>query len=992
MDRIARPLAVVVVVVLFVNLALAAPATSLGAEGTVDYLKQIKPLLAERCFACHGALKQAGGLRLDTAAAIRKGGDSGAAVDVKHVSASVLLARITAASIDERMPPEGEGAALKPEEVERLQAWIAAGAAGPTDEHPESDPRSHWSFRPPVRPPVPQVKNSAWVRNPIDAFLAAEHERRGVQPQPEADPALLCRRLYLDLTGLPPTREQLAEFVRSYSITPSLQHSAAKVTESGSARVMEKEKAYLALVDRLLASPQYGERWGRHWMDIWRYSDWWGLGEDIRNSQKHIWHWRDWIVESLNADVGYDEMIRQMLAADELYPDDLDKLRATGYLVRSYFRFNRQSWLDEVVTHTSKGLLGLTLNCAKCHDHKYDPFAQTDYYKLRAFFEPYQVRTDLVPGEADLTKDGIPRVFDCDLDAPTYRFIRGDEFKPVKDEPLAPGFPELLLSVNLKIEPVKLPPTAYQPGLRPWVFDNQLKLAEERIATAREELAKAQQALVDGRRKLAVAHFLGKRPAAATPPAPIAANDAKSSAAAAPTAAPLPSYAELQAARVAAEKALAAAELELPALRARGDADRARTSGKDDAAKEAAIAAYAAEKRSALAAAVAALAKRELELVRAPTDKRIGPQKRVDEARADVTKAEAVVAAIDKDPRKRADYTPLRGAQKAPASSTETADERDRPFPKTSTGRRTALAKLLTDRQNPLVARVAVNHIWMRHLGKPLVPTVFEFGRKGLPPTHPELLDWLAVEFMEGSGDRGQGSVSDSASSALAPRPSPLTPAPWSMKHLHRLIVTSSAYRMSSSTADNATAAKADPDNVSYWHRTPIRLEAQVVRDSLLHLAGELDLTMGGPTLNPVAQQFTKRRSIYFTHSHNEHHRFLAMFDDADVLECYRRDQSIVPQQALALANGKQSLEAAAAIAAHLNQLPETKPDDEFIRQAFTTVLCCAPTSDEVAACREALVEWRKLPPFEKGTDVAQRARINLVHALLNHNDFVTLK
>lgn len=205
------------------------------------------------------------------------------------------------------------------------------------------------------------------------------------------------------------------------------------------------------------------------------------------------------------------------------------------------------------------------------------------------------------------------------------------------------------------------------------------------------------------------------------------------------------------------------------------------------------------------------------------------------------------------------------------------------------------------------------------------------------------------------------------------------------MKYLHRLIVTSSAYRMSSSSAGNETAAAQDRDNVYYWRMNPIRLEAQVVRDALLHLSGELDLTLGGPSVNPAKNEFSPRRSLYFVHSHNEHHRFLAMFDDADVLDCYRRDQSIVPQQALALANAKQSLEAAGKIAAKLATRPEAKSDDGYIRTAFTTILAYAPTVDEQAACRAALHEWRKLGD-------ADRARTNLVHALLNHNDFITVK
>ena len=241
---------------------------------------------------------------------------------------------------------------------------------------------------------------------------------------------------------------------------------------------------YEQLVDRLLNDPRYGERWGRHWMDIWRYSDWWGLGQELRNSQKHIWHWRDWIVESLNDDTSYDEMIRQMLAADELYPEDLGKLRATGYLARNWFLFNRDPWMDEIVEHVSKGFLGLTMNCSKCHDHKYDPIQQVDFYRMRAFFEPYHVRTDVVPGVSDLVQDGIPRVYDGLLDKPTFLYIRGNEKTPDSSMVITPGVPKLLSFKPIQINPVMLPVSAWQPARRPWVLKAYLDAAREKCETA----------------------------------------------------------------------------------------------------------------------------------------------------------------------------------------------------------------------------------------------------------------------------------------------------------------------------------------------------------------------------------------------------------------------------------------------------------------------------------------------------------------------------
>ena len=248
----------------------------------------------------------------------------------------------------------------------------------------------HWAFQTPKRPAVPEVKDASRVRNPIDAFLTREYEKKGLAPLREADKHTLLRRVYLDLIGLPPTPEQVRAFVADTF-----------------------DSAYEKVVDQLLASPQYGERWGRHWMDVWRYSDWYGSGaNEVRNSQRHIWQWRDWIVESLNADKGYDQMIVEMLAGDEIAPTDPKTLRATGFLARNWFRFNRNVWLQDTIESTTAAFQGITLKCARCHDHKYDPFAQEEYYRFRAFFEPHDVRIDRVAGQPDMKKAGLPRVYD----------------------------------------------------------------------------------------------------------------------------------------------------------------------------------------------------------------------------------------------------------------------------------------------------------------------------------------------------------------------------------------------------------------------------------------------------------------------------------------------------------------------------------------------------------------------------------------------------
>jgi hypothetical protein len=1058
------------------------------AAGRVDYLRDIKPVLAARCYACHGGLQQKSGLRLDTVALMKKGGDKGPAIVAGKSGESALVAHVTGKGRT-RMPPRSEGEGLKKDEIARIRAWIDEGAIGPTDEKAESDPRDHWAFRPPVRAVPPVVKNAAWVRNPIDSFLAAGHEKKGLVPQPEADRRVLLRRVTIGLTGLPPTAEEMKAFLEDRS-----------------------PGAYEKVVRRLLSSPRYGERWGRHWMDVWRYSDWWGLGAEVRNSQKHIWHWRDWVLESVNEDKGYDQMVREMLAADELYPTDQGRLRATGFLARPYFKFNRNTWLEDVVEHTSKGLLGLTMNCAKCHDHKYDPIAQEDFYRFRAFFEPYQLRTDITGGETDFEKDGVPRAFDCNLTAPTYLFVRGDEKRPRK-KPLLPGLPAVLLREKLVVRPVDLPPEAHSPGAHPETLKAYLRIAEKDIEAARGKLAVARAALAEAGKKPLVGvklkalvrdDFAKERPefwekkagkwkyqggkllqeadgpiravlrlkqapptdfvaklrytptggkmwlstgtsfdvagdnevlvylsafkggpkvqvsykqggAYVYPPGgmvalPVKLNeeqalvvrargqllnvevngrhvlsyrlpiprkagamelityDARVSLAefelsALPVtammvpvggkAAPRVLTAEQAKLSVAAEeKGLATALLRPEVLKASVAADRAKLVSAADA-KELARKASQAERRWKQAQAEEAVARAELEVALAPATGRVAAEKKLAAARA------ARTVLLKKADEMSEVYASLRGSLKTLESNVETQASRDRLFPRASTGRRSALARWITARDNPLAARVAVNHIWARHFGRPLVKTVFDFGRKGAAPSHPELLDWLACELVE-SG--------------------------WSMKHVHRLIVTSSAYRMSSASAGAGKERKADPENLAFWRMNSVRMEAQVVRDGLLSLAGELDSKIGGP---PVpANAATMRRSMYFFHSHNEQNRFLSIFDDANVLECYRRSESILPQQALALENSALAQDAAEKIAARI----DASGEGAFIKAAFELVLCQSPSAAERAACAEALAEWKAIAVREKRGDPARPARAALIHSLLNHNDFVTIR
>jgi hypothetical protein len=933
--------------------------TLVSAAEPVDYLREVRPVLAARCFTCHGAVRQKNGLRLDTAAFIRQGGEHGPAIQAGDSTHSLLVERVSGMKGQPRMPPKSEGTPLTDQQIATLRAWIDQGAKAPPDAIPPN-PREHWAFRVPVRPDVPRTSHMREGQNPIDAFLAAVQERQGLRPLPPTSKDLWLRRVYLDLIGLPPTREELHAF-----------------------RADDTRDAYDKVVDRLLASPGYGERWGRHWMDIWRYSDWFGLGQEVRFSHKHLWHWRDWIVESLNADKGYDRMIQEMLAGDELAPADPQTLRATGFLVRNWYIFNRNFWLEDVVQHTSRAFLGLTFQCARCHDHKYDPIAQADYYRFRAFFEPHLVRLDRVPGEPNRDKAGLPRVYDALLDTPTYLFTRGDENHPYKSRALQPGVPEIL-GGQVAITPVSLPLTASCPDKQDFIIQELLASKERAITQAKAAREKAEQNVAQTKQALAAAidaddKALAKLRGLADKPA-----EAKSVQAAAVQAAAALAKAQ-QAARSAPEElrqahvGLALAEARHTASQAVLRAEHLEDAGGRDkaseawtkAAQEAALAqrqlAALEAKHNQIAAhraatrAQASLDGLTVTVENHKDDKNLPAS--LQKAATELVEARAKLDAADRQlvqaeaalqqPVTTA-YTPRPLAfPRAPISYREQPP--NTPYPKVSSGRRLALARWITDRNNPLTARVAVNHIWARHFGEPLAASVFDFGLRTKQPLHHDLLDWLAVEFME-SG--------------------------WSMKQLHRLLVTSQAYRLSSAgeRADDSNL-RIDPDNRSFWHMNLRRLEGEVLRDSLLHLAGRLNPALGGPDLPVAIAETGTRRTIYYRYARDDRISFLTLFDAPSVEECYRRHETIVPQQALVMSNSKMVLTRAVELAAVIRH--EVGQDDNqqtriaFISSAFERILGRLPTEPEQAECAAAL---------------ASLSRVDLVHVLLNHNDFITIR
>jgi len=1179
-----------------------------GSRAQTDpghYERELKPVLKARCYPCHGALKQQAGLRLDTAALLRKGGDSGAAVIPGEPQTSLLLHRVTATMAEHRMPPEGEP--LTAAQIELIRAWIADGAVSPNGEQPESDPREHWAFQVARQLPLPlpaaDRPNAPFGRgdNAIDAYLDARLQSQGITPRPAASRSALLRRLYIDLIGMPPPQEELL-----------------------SLEADDAPDACDRVVDRLLHDPRHGERWGRHWMDIWRYSDWYGRRDvnDVRNSASQIFRWRDWIVKSLNAGKGYDRMIQEMIAADELFPEDYEAGVATGYLIRNYYSLNANDWMRSVVEHTGKAFLGLTFNCAHCHDHKYDPVVNDDYFRMRAFFEPVYIRQDRIPGEADpgifqdytysgsrgVQRLGAVRVFDRQSDAPTWFYTGGDERNRVTDRgSIPPGVPSFLSAERLRIEPQPLPPRAWYPGLRPEIqaamlADAQAALARaesaraameasaagdqanvvpqeviDRLAQAESEYRAAEQhaqlagrsTAISGKQSLLLDATTGRRivqnrlrelkavesgsqlsfklriirdahlnfqfvkdqvqgltagylafdagrilayvsgkpgeteigrydfaggqrdlevdllllPAedravatirAANPasllvdqasltlngwnptidPKQTVSFDARtgslaaiddlvwsgpresasataverprllafdfeppryregadlvgidgwetSSFSVAPATSVIATMLDSQELREAAAKLLAARRVvELPMMRRRlADADwiAART---EQESLEARIAAEnsrylgsedpdrAQKMRTASAAErQARLAKAERDLQAAEVAVTDAESKSGDDA----ARAKNLEAAIKNRNAARESLEKLRQSPEAGADATDYTPLSTQ-FPRTSTGRRRALAEWMTRADHPLTARVAVNHIWTRHFHAPLVASMYDFGRNGARPSHPELLDWLAVDFAHHD---------------------------WDMKRLHRLIVGSRAYRRDSKSQpatlpgdagqsavrSASDSSRSDPENRLLWQMNAARMEAEVLRDSLLYVAGRLDLRQGGVELENKESLTSFRRSLYYS-SHPESGGkgpLGELFDGPDPLDCYRRVSSVVPQQALVLTNSEWVAQLAAELVRSWREQNPTdarqsaepladRIDDLFIVAMFQRILTRGPTQEELRICRDAMTRQRQLASDAQDMDPIARARESIVRILMNHNDFLTVR
>ena len=813
-------------------------------EGLKFYEQEVRPILSANCFKCHSheAKKAKGGLVVDSLGGLLKGGDTGPAI-VPGAPDKSLLIRAVRQVDDELKMPQG-GKKLSQDQIDRLVRWVKMGAPAPAAETgikaartkiTEED-RAWWAYQPVREPPVPAPlapdpsppstgergehapADDTWCRNAIDRFIYAKLAAEGLNPSPEADRAALCRRVTFDLTGLPPTPTEVDAFLAD--LAPG---------------------AYERLIDRLLASPRYGEHWARHWLDLARYAESDGFRAD--GYRPNAWRYRDYVIRAFNEDKPYDRFVLEQLAGDEIAPDDPEALAATAFQRHTIYEYNqvdcRSQWADmlnDLTDVTGDVFLAMGMGCARCHDHKFDPILQKDYYSLQAFFAGFVPRDDI---------------------------------------PLA--------AQRQRAE--------YQARLAKW---------EALTADLRKQIDQLE----------AKARAAGTRRAHKRFPPDIQAILDK----------PAPARTPLE------EQLYCLAYRQVDFEYTRVDTRMKKEEIKEVTALRRKLAAFDAYRPAPLPAAM--------------TVADVGP-----------VAPPTLIPRKGKQPVEPA-FPEVLG-EKAPAITPPPAAPH-------STGRRTALARWMTRADNPLTTRVIVNRLWQYHFGRGLVATSSDFGKLGEKPSHPELLDWLAVRFVKDG---------------------------WSFKKMHRLILTSATYRQSALAPAPPVAIKKDPENRLLWRGSTRRLDAEQIRDAILAATGELDLHMSGPG----APASTPRRSIYIKVLRNKHDPLLDVFDAPEgFTSTAQRNVTTTPTQALLLFNGKQLQQRAQAFA---QRLAREHPGglEEQVTAAYRLAYGRPPEPAEQTRAMEFLHEQARHPEGRGAGPgpPAASALVDFCHALLNSNEFV---
>lgn len=826
--------------------------------------KKVRPVLAENCFSCHGPKKQFSNLRLDSHELLLKGGDGGVVVVPGKPEESSLISAIRYESYE--MPPTGK---MNDDAIAALESWVKMGAPWPkespvtTAEQAAKLADTHWSFQPIRNPTPPEVKHKDWVRDPIDRFILAQLEEKGLTPSPIADKRTLIRRATIDLTGVPPTPEEIHNFLAD-----------------------ESPESFGRVVDRLLESPRYGERWGRYWLDVARYADTKGYVFQDERRYPYSYTYRDYVINSFNNDLPIDRFIVEQLAADQLPKEEQrnsQALAAMGFLtVGRRFLNNVHDIIDDRIDVTTRGLMGLTVACARCHDHKFDPVPTADYYSLYGIFASSQEPDQLpeLPSTAPPEQVAQFQKELSDIQNEIDQFLAGKQKE---------------FSEKFRTRVADFLEAAYQMQFNPRhekreSFAKKLDVDESLLGAFVERLKQE----VQPRKKaddpvFGIWHAFEKIPAD------------QFAAKASQLVSDLQQQNQMH--PVIAEALLATPPKDMQEVVQRyGQAllTVAQAADPNDPAKQ-------------IIDAVAVLPKDQLPRAFNRADR---DQFRKRESKLEALKAShpgappRAMVMVDKpdlyNPFVFVRGTPGRRGDSVPRRFLEVLSEGERKPFQNSSGR-LEMAKEIVSDDNPLTARVFVNRVWLNHFGLGIVRTPSDFGVQGEPPTHPELLDHLAYTFREDG---------------------------WSLKRLHRRIMLSSTYQQESHIRPDCQ--QADPENRLVWRQNRRRLDFEAMRDSLLFVAANLDESKGGKSVDITSDNYSNRRSVYGFIDRQNLEGLFRTFDLASPnASSPQRFVTTVPQQALFLMNSKFIADQSRKLAQRIDSLPV----EERIGHLYETLL-----------------------------------------------------
>ncbi|WP_233578199.1 PSD1 and planctomycete cytochrome C domain-containing protein [Tautonia sociabilis] len=863
---------------------------------SLDFFEaRIRPVLAERCVSCHGDRKQNSGLRLDSREAILQGGQiEGPAAFLDDPAGSPLLLAVRHELDGLTMPPDGK---LPDPVIADLERWVALGlpwpddATIPTPEGIADASETHWAFQPVSDPTPPEVSDPSWVVSPVDAFILNRLDKAGLRPSPPADRRTLIRRASFDLIGLPPSPEEIDAFL---------------------ADPRPDDQAFADVVERLLASPHYGERWGRHWLDVARYADTKGYVFTEERRYPYAYTYRDYVVRSFNEDKPFDRFILEQLAADKLgLPDDDPDLAAMGFLtVGQRFLNSKNDIIDDRIDVVGRGLMGLTISCARCHDHKYDPIPTADYYSLYGVFDS-STEPDPLPVIAELDDAGGPEREDF-LRQLQERKDALAEFERSKRDEIIQDI-RARLSVYLD-GMLALNSSGAPDGERPGrdAVDNVARerdLAPRRLSTFLTKWEDLQSRTKDEHDSiLAPWHALSAIPAdrfaeqapgviddlLGNPERPI--NPIVARALREPG--PPSTFAEFVGRFASA------------------------LSSKEDEEGRAEVEALFVPEGGPFSIPIAEVTRL---LERDERNQHTELSRKIDELQANHPGAPPRAMVMVDSERPSEPVIFLRGnpgnrGPQVPRQFLELLEGKDR-TPFTDGSGRLELARKIADPENPLTARVMVNRVWMHLFDRPIVGTPSDFGTRGDAPTHPELLDYLARRFVRDG---------------------------WSIKAIHRLILSSNAYRQAS--VDRPEAAAIDPENLLLWRQNRRRLELEPMRDAMLAVAGRLDSRLGGRPQSSPSDPDGDRRTLYSMIDRTFLDGVYRTFDFGSVeVSNPARPSTIVPQQALFLMNSPFVARQARELASRVTEQAGSDDPSAFVGRLYHLLFGRAPDTEELA-------------------------------------------